>query len=115
MSANSRRRFAHDCTLSSAWAALTAVSVNPKLTRTAHAACMSKVVVTPEFIDLESPAVMRALIHHLIEHADIVGHDQFGQPILRFEFACPSWLLDKLSSFNARREDFEAEPAEASL
>lgn len=76
---------------------------------------MSKVMITPEFIDLESPPVMRALLHHLFEHADIVGDDPRGRPVLRFEFACPSWLLDKLASFNASREDLEAEPDEASL
>ncbi len=59
---------------------------------------MSKVLITPEFVNLESPPVMRALLHHLIEHADIVDHDVSGKPVLRFEFACPSWLLDKLSS-----------------
>ncbi len=58
---------------------------------------------------------MRALLHHVIEHADIVDHDLSGKPVLRFEFACPPWLLDKLSSFNASHEDLEAEPDEASL
>ena len=76
---------------------------------------MSKAVITPEFMNLESPMVMRALLHHVIEHADIVGDDRSGRPVLRFEFACPPWLLDKLSSFNASLEDFEAEADEASV
>lgn len=62
---------------------------------------MSKVLITPEFINLESPLVMRTLLHHIFDCADIVGHDQSGRPVLQFEFACDSWLLDKLAAFGA--------------
>lgn len=86
--------------------------VNEILTTAAQTVGMSKVVITPECINLESPPVMRALLHHLFDHADIVDHDDTGKPILRFEFACTPWLLDKLSSFNASREDLEPEPIE---
>jgi len=57
---------------------------------------------------------MRALLLHVFDHADVVGHDKAGRPILRFEFACAPWLMDKLSSFDASREDLEAEPDEVS-
>ena len=86
--------------------------INEMLTRAAQNDGMSKVVITPECINLESPPVMRALLHHLFDHADIVDHDQAGRPILRFEFTCAPWLMDKLSSFNASRADFEPEPIE---
>ena len=74
---------------------------------------MSKVLITPEFINLESPPVMRALLHHLFDHAHIVDHDVSGKPILRFEFACVPWLMDKLAAFGASDDDHEAEADEA--
>lgn len=74
---------------------------------------MSKVLITPEFINLESPPVMRALLHQISDRADIVGHDLSGKPVLRFEFVCDPWLLDKLAAFGASDDDLEAEPEEA--
>lgn len=71
---------------------------------------MSEIIVTPEFINLESPPVMRALLRHIVEHADIIGEDIAGLPVLRLEFSCAPWLIDKLAAFDASREDHEAEP-----
>ena len=82
------------------------------LTKAVQTAAMSKVVITPERISLESLPVMRALLQHLFDHGDIVGHDPTGKPILRFEFACAPWLMDKISSFSASREDLEPAPIE---
>ena len=74
---------------------------------------MSKVLITPEFINLESPPVMRALLHYIFDGADIVDCDPSGRPVMRFEFACDSWLLDKLAAFGASDDDLEAETEEA--
>ena len=74
---------------------------------------MSKVVVTPEFMNLEAPELSRAILAHIIAHADLVGHDLSGRPVLRFEFACDPWLMDKLAAFGASSEDLETEPDEA--
>ena len=60
---------------------------------------MSNVVVTPEFLNLESPRLARAILEHVIAHADIVGEDPAGRPIIRFEFVCPPWLMDKLAAY----------------
>lgn len=75
---------------------------------------MKKVVVTPEFVNIQAPAVMQAMIEHFLEHAHVVGSDASGRPILRFEFACAPWLMDKLAAFGAGFEDLEPEPAEQS-
>jgi len=74
---------------------------------------MSKVLITPEFINLESPPVMRALLQHIFDRADIVGHDPSGHPVLRLEFGCDPWLMDKLAAFGTRDDDLELEPEEA--
>lgn len=77
---------------------------------------MSVVSITPQFVDLEAPAVTRALLRHIISHADIVGRDWRGRPVMRFEFAAEPWMLDKLASYGAKDEDLEDDdPAEASL
>ncbi len=70
---------------------------------------MSNVFVTPNFLNLESPLITRAILKHIIAHADIVGEDAGGRPVLRFEFACEPWLIDKLASYGAAEEDAEAE------
>ena len=48
---------------------------------------MSKVIVTPEFVNLEHPAVTRALLRHIVDNADIVGEDWRGRTVMRFEVA----------------------------
>lgn len=73
---------------------------------------MSNIVVTPEFVRIESPPVMRAIIDHFLDHAHVFGHDAHGWPVLRFEFACAPWLMDKLAAFGAVVEDLEPEPVE---
>ena len=74
---------------------------------------MSNVVVTAEFMNLESPHLAKAILTHIIANADIVGEDLHGRSIMRFEFSCESWLVDKLAAFGAEDEDREAEPDEA--
>jgi hypothetical protein len=69
---------------------------------------MSKVVITPEFIDREAPPVMPALLHPIMKHADIVERDHHGRPVPRFAY--PPRLSDKLPSFNASHKNLEAEP-----
>lgn len=57
--------------------------------------------------------MLRALLRHIVEHADCEGFDAFGRPVLRFEFACEHWLLDKLAALGAGDEDLEEDdPAE---
>lgn len=75
---------------------------------------MKKIVVTREFVNVESPPVMQAMIGLFLEHVHIAGHDARGWPILSFEFACAPWLVDKLAAFHATCEDLEPEPAEES-
>jgi hypothetical protein len=72
-----------------------------------QAARMSRAIVTPEFIDLEAPSIMRALLGHILDHADIAGEDAKGRPILRLELPCEPWLIDKLAAFGVRHEDRE--------
>jgi hypothetical protein len=74
---------------------------------------MAELVIPPECIDLEHPTVLRALLRHIVEHADCEGLDAFGRQVLRFEFACEEWLLDKLAALGAGNEDLEEDdPAE---
>ena len=74
---------------------------------------MSKIIVTPEFLNLESPHLARAILEHIIANGDIVGEDLHGRPVIRFEFACDPWLMNKLASYGAAGEDLEPEPEEA--
>lgn len=74
---------------------------------------MSNVVVTPEFLNLESPRLARAVLEHIIANGDIVGEDIGGRPVIRFEFPCDPWLMDKLASYGVAGEDLEPEPEEA--
>jgi len=73
---------------------------------------MSNVIATAEFLNLEAPRLAKAVLAHIIAHADIVGEDLGGRPIMRFEFVCDFWLIDKLAAFGAADEDLEAEPEE---
>ncbi len=74
---------------------------------------MVAVIATPEFVDLEAPAVARAILRHIVEHADAIGQDERGRTILRFDLGAPPWLLDKLASLGAQDEDREDDdPAE---
>lgn len=88
----------------------TASSVNDMLTTTQHIRFMTNIIVTPEFLNLEAPRLAKAVLDHIIAHADIVGEDPSGMAIMRFEFVCPPWLLDKLAAYGAADEHMEAEP-----
>lgn len=70
---------------------------------------MRNVIVTPEFLNLEAPRLARAVLEHIIAQADIVGEDPAGHPVMRFEFVCPPWLMDKLAAYGAAGEDIEPE------
>jgi hypothetical protein len=73
---------------------------------------MGKDIVAPVFIDFEHPAVMHAMILHILEHADIQGTDQRGRPVMHFEFPVEDWMIDKLALFGVRDEDLEPEAVE---
>jgi len=74
---------------------------------------MSRILTRPEFLDLEQPTVLQALLLHIVEQADVAGFDGYGRPVLRLEFACEDWLLDKLAALGAAAEDLEDDdPAE---
>lgn len=69
--------------------------------------------VTPEFINIEHPVILRELMLHMLDHADIVGEDRRGRPVLRIQLAFEPWLLDKLAVMGASDEDLEDDdPAE---
>ena len=36
--------------------------------------------------------MLRALFRHIVENVDVVAHDAFSRPVVRFEFACEPWL-----------------------
>jgi hypothetical protein len=74
---------------------------------------MSTVIVTPEFLNLEAPCLAVAILEHIIANADVVGEDRQGRPVMRFEFVCEPWLMDKLAAYGAINEDLEIEPDEA--
>jgi hypothetical protein len=50
-------------------------------------------------------AEARALLHHLLEHGDIVGSDSTGRTIV--QLAVDDWTLDKLASFDADVAELE--------
>jgi hypothetical protein len=56
-----------------------------------------------------APAILRAMREHILEHADIVGHDAPGREIMRFEFPVEPWMMDKLAALGAGREELEPE------
>jgi hypothetical protein len=45
------------------------------------------------------------LLHHLLEHCDIVGRDILGRTII--ELALDAWVLEKLLAFDADAADLE--------
>jgi hypothetical protein len=74
---------------------------------------MAAVIITPQYVDIEAPAITRALLRHIVRHGDVVGMDRRGRTVLRFELAAEPWLLDKLATLGAEEEDREdADPAE---
>ena len=62
-------------------------------------------------LPLSPGAEARALLHHILEHGDIVGRDTTGRAII--QLAVDDWVLDKLLGFDAEAaelEDADAEP-----
>jgi hypothetical protein len=62
-------------------------------------------------LPLSPGAEARALLHHLLEHGDIVGRDTAGRTII--QLALDDWTLEKLLVFDAEAaelEDADAEP-----
>ena len=47
----------------------------------------------------------RALLHHLLEHGDVVGKDTAGRSIV--QLAVDDWVLDKLLAFDADAGELE--------
>lgn len=90
-------------------------SVNDELTKGQHAHLMSNVIVTPDFLNLESPRLEKAVLEHIIVHADIVSEDPDGRPVIHFEFVCPTWLLDKLAAYGAAGEHTKVEPEDCGI
>src|SRR5690606_1472647 len=54
---------------------------------------------------LSPGAEARALLHHLLEHGDIVGMDGAGRTII--QLAADDWVLEKLMEFDADAADLE--------
>jgi hypothetical protein len=73
---------------------------------------MAMIRTTPQFIELDHPLVARALLRHIVEHADVVGDHYRGRPIMRFEFAADPWMVDKLVAMGAGEENLEDEVVE---
>ena len=59
-------------------------------------------------LPLPPPAATRALLHHLLEHGDVVGRDTAGRTIV--QLAVDDWALEKLLTFDADAADLEPEP-----
>jgi len=59
-------------------------------------------------LPLPSGAEARALLHHLLEHGDIVGRDTVGRTIV--QLAMDDWTFEKLMTFDASVADLEQEP-----
>jgi hypothetical protein len=56
-------------------------------------------------LPLPPGAEARALLHHLLEHGDIVGKDAAGRTIM--QLAVDDWVLAKLMKFDADAAEFE--------
>jgi hypothetical protein len=50
-------------------------------------------------------AEARALLHHLLEHGDIVGMDAAGRTIVQLHV--DDWVLEKLMTFDSDAADLE--------
>ena len=56
-------------------------------------------------LPLPPGAEARALLHHLLEHGDVVGVDSAGRMII--ELAVDGWVLEKLMTFDADAAELE--------
>jgi hypothetical protein len=59
-------------------------------------------------LPLPPGAQARALLHHLLEHGDIVASDTEGRAII--QLAVDDWTLEKLMAFDAEAAELEPEP-----
>jgi hypothetical protein len=50
-------------------------------------------------LSLSPGAEARALLHHLLEHGDVVGKDTVGRTII--QLAVDDWTLEELATFDA--------------
>jgi hypothetical protein len=56
-------------------------------------------------LSLSPGAEARALLHHILEHGDIVGRDTKGRTVL--QLAVDDWALERLLTFDAEAADLE--------
>ena len=49
----------------------------------------------------------RVLLHHLLEHGDVVGWDGVGRTVIKL--AVDDWVLEKLVTFDAEAAELEEE------
>ena len=56
-------------------------------------------------LPLPRGAEARALLHHLLEHGDVVGKDATGRTIV--QLALDDWVLEKLMGFDADAAELE--------
>jgi hypothetical protein len=56
-------------------------------------------------LPLPPGAEARALLHHLLDHGDIMGRDTAGRNII--QLAVDDWALEKLLTFDAEATDLE--------
>jgi hypothetical protein len=56
-------------------------------------------------LPLPPGAEARALLHHLLEHGDVVGKDATGRTIV--QLALEDWVLEKLMGFDADAAELE--------
>jgi hypothetical protein len=56
-------------------------------------------------LPLPPGAEARALLHHLLEHGEIVGRDAVGRTIIHLPL--DAWVLEKLMMFDADAADLE--------
>jgi hypothetical protein len=56
-------------------------------------------------LPLSAHAEARALLHHLLEHGDLVGKDSAGRTVIKL--AVDDWVLEKLMAFDAEVAELE--------
>jgi hypothetical protein len=56
-------------------------------------------------LPLPPDAEARALLHHVLEHGDVVGRDRVGRTII--QLAVDDWVLDKLLGSDAGAVELE--------
>jgi hypothetical protein len=56
-------------------------------------------------LPLPAHAEARALLHHLLEHGDILGQDPAGRTVI--QLAVDDWVYEKLMTFDAEATELE--------